>query len=99
MIQSNVALKNQHKSKTDYLILDSKKWDFQIRIILIQIKFLEQLALAYFEKEKNPKKEKCFKTAVRTGQSNKCLVLLPKKLLQKTFLLSTVSLTDLSFQL
>ena len=28
----------------DYLILDSKKWDFQIRIILIQIKCFEQLA-------------------------------------------------------
>ena len=44
MIQSNVALKNQHKSKRDYLILDSKKWDFQIQIILIQIKCFEQLA-------------------------------------------------------
>jgi len=37
-------LKNQHKSKTDYLILDRKKWDFQIRIILIQIKCFKQLA-------------------------------------------------------
>ena len=44
VIQSNVALKNRHKSKTDYLILDSKKWDFKIQIILIQIKCFEQLA-------------------------------------------------------
>ena len=44
MIQSNVALKKRHKSKTDYPILDSKKWDFQIRIILIQIKCFQQLA-------------------------------------------------------
>ena len=29
----------------DYLILNSKKWDFQIQIILIQIKRFEQLAL------------------------------------------------------
>jgi len=36
--------KNRHKSKTDYLTLDRKKWDFQIRIILIQIKCFEQLA-------------------------------------------------------
>ena len=28
----------------DYLILNSKKWDFQIWIILIQIKCFEQLA-------------------------------------------------------
>jgi len=44
VIQSNVTLKNRHKSKTDYLILDRKKWDFEIRIILIQIKCFEQLA-------------------------------------------------------
>lgn len=44
MIQSNVALKNRHKSKKDYLILDSKMCDLEIRIILIQIKFFEQLA-------------------------------------------------------
>jgi len=44
VIQYNVALKNQHKSKTDDLILERKKWDFQIRIILIQIKCFEQLA-------------------------------------------------------
>ena len=29
----------------DYLILDSKKWDFQTLIILIQIKCFKQLAL------------------------------------------------------
>ena len=28
----------------DYLILDSKTWDFKIQIILIQIKLFEQLA-------------------------------------------------------
>jgi len=39
-----LLLKKWHKSKTDYLILDRKKWDFQIRIILIQIKCFEQLA-------------------------------------------------------
>ncbi len=44
MIQSNFALKNRHKSKMGYLILDSKTWDFQIQIILIQIKLFEQLA-------------------------------------------------------
>jgi len=45
VIQSNFALKNQHKSKMDYLILGSKTWDFQIQIILIQIKLFEQLGL------------------------------------------------------
>lgn len=44
VIQSDVALRNRHKSETDYLILDGKKWDFQIQIIWIQIKFSEQLA-------------------------------------------------------
>jgi len=39
-----LALKNRHKSKTDYLILNRKKWDFQIQIILIQIKCFKQLA-------------------------------------------------------
>jgi len=39
-----LLLKKWHKSKTNYLILDRKKWDFQIRIILIQIKCFEQLA-------------------------------------------------------
>jgi len=44
VIQSNVALKKRHKIKTDHLILDRKKWDFQIRVILIQVKCFEQLA-------------------------------------------------------
>jgi len=52
VIQSNVALKNRHKSKTDNLILDRKKWDFQIRIILIQIKCFEQLAPDVWAKHK-----------------------------------------------
>lgn len=43
-MQSNVALNNQHKSNMDYLILDRKIWDFQIRIIVIQIKLFELLA-------------------------------------------------------
>lgn len=30
---------NRHKIKTDYLILSSKKWDFQIWIIFIQMRF------------------------------------------------------------
>jgi len=42
-----------HKSKTDYLILDRKKWDFKIRIILIQIKCFEQLALHDMKRERS----------------------------------------------
>ena len=43
LILSKVSLKNWHKSNLDQVILDSKTWDFQIRINLIQIKFFEQL--------------------------------------------------------
>lgn len=42
--QIQCCFENQQKTKTDYLILDFKKWDFQIWIILLQIKFFEQLA-------------------------------------------------------
>lgn len=43
MIQSNFALRNWHRSRMDYLILDSKTWNFQIGIILIHIQLFEQL--------------------------------------------------------
>jgi len=43
MIQSHLALKNQHKNKIDHLILDIKTLDFQILINLTQIKLFEQL--------------------------------------------------------